>query len=986
MSPVASFWDCGEFILASNELQVGHPPGASLYLLIGRLFAMTAGSNVENIAYMINLMSVLVSAFTVLFIFWTVTLLGRKMLIKGQNEPTLEQMILIMVAGATGALACCFSDSFWFNAVEAEVYAMSSLFTAVVIWLMFKWELRADQPHNLKYLVLIAYIMGLSIGVHLLNLLAIPALAFIYYFRKYKFSWLGVLGTLGVSVVILAFIQYGVIQITMDLAWWFERLFVGTIAGEKETGFGMPFGSGGIIFFLLLIGVISGLIWYSQKKGMVLLNTVILCIAVVYIGFSSYSIIIIRSVVNPPIDQNDPEHLGNFVGYVKREQYGDRPLFKGPQYNNSPFQYEDKGNAYMKYEGKTRYTDEGPKQVPEYRESDKVFFPRMYSDQHYTTERFGYMNYVKNKGADEADPLDDKPSSAENIKFLFDYQIKHMYLRYFMWNFAGRENDIPDAEWVAFPDKSIPEDIKKDYPGSYYFFLPLLLGLLGLFWHFQQDRRDAFVVTLLFLFTGLAIIFYLNQTPAQPRERDYSYVGSFQTFCMWIGIGVIALYDMLKKYLKSSAVYVASGLSLLAAPVLMAAQNWHSHDRSQNYISVETAYNFLNSCAKNAILFTFGDNDTFPLWYLQEVEGVRPDIRIVNLSYLNTDWYVFQNKHFKVNDADPLPLSITEDMYMGDKNAIIPFKTTTIDIPVDKAAVIASGLVRAEDTALIQSPLKWLVEAKGGRYLERKDLVIIDLILSNARSGWKRPIYFATTAASSAFLNLTDFFQQEGLAYRVVPISNQAAGLAQGYTGRIDREIMSDNMLKVWKYKGFDSNEAHIDYDSRRMINNFRTNFYRLSTEYLDYADNVARDSSLTASQREEKIKSSKDKAKEIMDFCIKNLGGESVPFEAYNLALTAKVYQRLSDTTKARELFTRAMDKGESALKYIKPRQNDAQTGEINSYAIRLAMQYGYETKDYVVAERAAKILGEYENNPEYINTINALKQQASPAVPKDS
>lgn len=1006
VSPTASFWDCGEFILVANELQVGHPPGASFWLLLGRVFALFAPDR-ESISYMVNLMSVFSSAFTVLFTFWIVTRLGRKAWVGSKVEPDTFHTISLMFAGAVGALALNFSDSFWFNGVEAEVYAMSSFFTALVVWLILKWEARADEPDHLKWILLIAYVMGLSIGVHLLNLLCIPALALVYYFRKYNFSWTGFLTTFGISIFILIFLQYGVIQVTVDLAWWFERLFVGTAnaAGRNISGFGMPYNTGGFVFSFLLIGSIIGLVWYSHQKKNVILNVAVLGTLMVYLGFSSYFVILIRSNVNPPIDQNNPEFLGNFAGYVKREQYGDRPLFRGPMYNASPIDYEPSGSKdILKKKGLDRYVDEGEKSRPKYSEKDKVLFPRMHSREHYNNPVFGYKNYVENKGSDGENPDDDKPKVSENLKFMFDYQFNHMYWRYFFWNFGGRENDQQEATVMAFPPSDIPESVKNDPTANHYFYLPFILGILGLIWQYNRNRNDAMIVGLLFLFTGLAIIVYLNQTPSQPRERDYSYVGSFQTFCIWIGLGVLFLIEALQKFLKNATPFVSGGLALIMVPFNLGIQNWKDHSRRGNYIAPDTAYNFLNSCEKNAILFTYGDNDTFPLWYLQEVEGVRTDVRVVNLSYLNTDWYVYQMKNEHFNDSPPLPITLEESLYEGEKNQIMSFRSTTIQLPIDKAAVVKNGVCSAEEAAYLPATLPWKVNAKGNNsYLERKDVVILNLINNVARNGWDRPIYFATTVAPSQFLGLQDYFRQEGLVYRLVPMVPDEATKRQGQ-GVLNKEVMYDCLANRFRYRGLDDTTTFFDYESRRMVNNLRTNFFRLANDYADGVENlenrnkmyeamIARMGSTSDSARKiqttvranvERIKEYKEKAVEILTICEERT--KAVPFEPYNLALLGKTWQGVGMADKGKEYLARCMNQSIDELQYEQKVQKEYSTNrEMNLYTLQICFSAFIEAKDLENAQRVAEAFRDYNQDSKYIDYLNQMKS-AAPTGPAAS
>ncbi|RMG16181.1 MAG: DUF2723 domain-containing protein, partial [Bacteroidetes bacterium] len=576
VAPTASFWDCGEFIACSNELEVTHPPGAPLYMLLGRIMGMLAFNDVSQVAFMINLLSVLASAFTALFICWTVTILAKRGLAHTDMDEKMKTAAG-MIAGVVAGLTCIFADSVWWNAVEAEVYALSSFFTALVVWLMFKWVERADEPGNLRWIILIAYMMGLATGVHLLNLLTIPALALIYYFRKYEFTWPGFLATMAISGALLASIQYGLLQFIFSMAWGFEKFFTGTVAdpaGTNPTGLGLPFGTGFTIMVVLLIALLAGLLIYSIRTRNVLLNTLMLSYTVLMIGLSSYTLIFIRSNVDPPIDMNNPENILTYLSYMKREQYGDRPLLRGPLYNARPVDIERKGMKYTLIEGVDRYVEDVEER--QYVYDKEVWFPRMYQPDRYNRGPFGYINYVKRKGSDLKSPYDDRPTRAEDFRFFLDYQLYHMYIRYFLWNFVGRRSDIQDSGWESGLEFNMPKTDNK--ANNHYFFLPLFLGILGLVWQLVHNKRDAAVIGLLFFMTGVAIIIYLNQWPAQPRERDYSYAGSFQTFCMWVGLGALFLFDMLRGALKQYTPLVAGALALIP-PILMGVQNWDDHTR-----------------------------------------------------------------------------------------------------------------------------------------------------------------------------------------------------------------------------------------------------------------------------------------------------------------------------------------------------------------------------------------------------------------------
>jgi hypothetical protein len=940
MAPTASFWDCGEFIACANELEVPHPPGAPFFLLVGRIFAMLA-PDVTQVAWMLNFMSVLASAFTVLFTFWITTHLARRLLAGGETEkPQLPQTLAIMAAGVVAGLTCTFSDSFWFNAVEAEVYAMSSFFTAVVVWLMFKWEARADEPGNARWLILIAYLMGLSIGVHLLNLLTVPALAFIYYFRKHKFSLLGFTITGLVSVLILAVVQTGIILYSFDIAWALERLLTGTElpGGLRKTGMGLPPGTGTTLFFLLLFSAIAFLIWFSQRRKMVLLNLLSMGGLVIYLGFASYLMIPIRSNANPPIDENNPDNAQTFLSYMKREQYGDRPLFFGPLYNAQPVRIQNAGKDYILEPNGERYTILGEKREYEFADKDKKLFPRMYYAERYNAGPHGYVNYVANKGRDKASPYDDKPTASEDLWFFLSYQLNHMYWRYFFWNFVGRQGDLQDMAWESGLNVSknakMPDFIREDAGKNHFFYLPLLLGLAGIIWQSTRRGNDAAIMGLLFFFTGIAIIIYLNQYPAQPRERDYSFAGSFQTFAIWVGLGVIALYELLRKYLKGAAAYVATTVGL-AAPALMAAQGWDDHSRANNYLAPDSAYNLLNSLAPNAVLFTNGDNDTFPLWYLQEVEGVRTDVRVLCLSYVNTDWYIEQMKQ-QVNQSEPLPLTLERKNYTGQKNQSKEFggrDSLSFTLPVDTAYLYESGVIRPEDRSYVQAPMRWKFATRGSRenhYLFLKDLLLIDLIETVAKQGWRRPVYFANTVTQDNFLDLEPYFRQEGLAYRVLPLRKpQVPDMYDQTIGHMDLDLTYQHLLKDFRYRNLDRADVYYDENAFRMLYNYHNTFYRLARtcanrmEELERENNALRaqalsgvtESMIAANVRE--IDSLKARAKEVMLFAEEKLPTRTLPPDPFLIIRSGIMYDRIGLPEQAVAAFDYGKERALSALSY---------------------------------------------------------------------
>jgi hypothetical protein len=994
--PTASLWDCGEYIATAYKLQVGHPPGAPFFQLMGNFFSLFA-PNTAYVARMINTMSALASGFTILFLFWTITHFARKILIKSDTDFNTGNLVAILGAGLVGALAYTFTDSFWFSAVEGEVYAMSSFFTAIVFWAMLKWEDVADKRHGFRWLILISYLVGLSIGVHLLNLLTIPALVYIYYFKKYTPTTKGIILSGVISIVLLALVMYGVIPWIVILAGSFERFFVNSI--------GLPFHWGTLVYFLLLIaGVVYG-IMYTHKHKKLVANTILLGFTFLVIGYSSFFILVIRSNANTPIDENNPEDASSLLAYLNREQYGDRPLFYGPYYvatknglyegkagDKSPvytksycvvnenqleggtlyltetkhsrglikiFQYENQAQKYIEehpdknYSIKQAYviTDERKGTVPHYNKDFCTIFPRMYSGQRNHPDV--YKQYVSKDAPRKRVMVNNQmktfvvPTFGDNLKFFFEYQIGWMYMRYFMWNFVGRQNDIQGhgdrlhGNWISgisfiddarLGDQSdLPVELQGNKGHNTYFFLPLLLGLLGLVFQMQRHYKDGIVVIALFIMTGLAIVVYLNQYPYQPRERDYAYVASFYAFAIWIGLGVLALYEGLRKVGNPAAVAGAITLvTLILVPGVMAQQNWDDHDRSGRYNTLNVANNYLNSCAPNAILFTNGDNDTFPLWYAQEVEGIRTDIKIVNLSLFNTDWYVDQMRR-KTYDADPIPLNIERDKYIqgtndyaymfvdkrirgiNDKNHIdlkkimnfffsgknklkyndgvmrnyIPTKHFSLD--VDSATVVNNGTVALKDTALIVDKIKWSV---GKSVVQKNDLMMMDMLAS---FDWNRPVYYAITTGADTYLGLTHYFQLDGLAYRLVPIYTKQGSIYGSY-GRVNTDILYDNIMHKFRYDGLNDPDIYFDEHHMRSIRNYRSNFVRLANALLDEGKN--------------------EKAKKVLDKCMETLPEYNVPYDYFMIPI-AEGYYRLGENEKGNEIINRLIEIFDHDLAY---------------------------------------------------------------------
>lgn len=1008
MAPTASFWDCGEFIACANELEVPHPPGAPFYLLLGRLFAILSFGNAELVPYMVNIMSVLSSSFTVLFIFWTITMLAKKMIVPKDKEPDMGQTIAMMFAGLVGALACTFSESFWFNAVEAEVYAMSSVFTAAVVWLIFKWEEKADEPHNLRFLVLIAFIMGVSIGVHLLNLLTIPALAFVVYFRKFKANALGVILTAAISIFILAAIQYGLIQLTVDIAWGFEKIFTGVQEGAETSGMGLPHGTGAFIFLILLAALNIGLIWISLprtkwmdeqggflKKMKPIVNTIALCALVISIGYSSYAMIVIRANASPVINENDPSNVLTLISYLKREQYGERPLATGPLYNNTNRYTLEQGDPnYQFVDSLDRYLLEGYKQDVQYGSEVKVLFPRMWSQSHYNNQPHGYKNYVEDRGFDAQVMFDDNPTQSENYKFFFNYQIKHMYLRYFMWNFVGREGDSQDMTWESGLEfgkiSKMPESIRDHQGKNHYFFLPLLLGLFGLVWQFITKPKDGTIMLMLFFFTGLAIIIYLNQTPSQPRERDYSYVGSFQTFCIWIGLGVIGIYELLRPLLKKSSGAVA-GAACLIVPLIMGFQNWDDHTRHQRYVAPDSAYNLLNSCEENAILFTNGDNDTFPLWYIQEVEDVRTDVRVVNLSLLNTDWYIDQMRD-QANESPGLPITLPERDWKGDNNSVKPFPSgQEIQLKVDKDQLIQNGVVDPAMADKILPTMPWKIRTRGGKqnsYLYKQDLIIMDIMMNNANAGWPRPIYFSSTIPPSSYMNLTDYFYVEGLAYRVKPLAKPKKNPNDPYSiGFMDKEMSYQKIVKEFKYRELDNPNLYVDEHIRRtIIGNMRSTIFRTANAFVDDATKLENQNARLEAQiaqmataganadslqaivdaNKPEIERNKSRAKEILDFSMERMPDSVIEMEPIMMLFCGNAFQRMGDMEGAVAYYDKVEKKVYETVKYY--HDIDEPYGEEDRYlsALQMLMQYYSQAKMFERGAQIADKMFDLTNDPQ--------------------
>ncbi len=978
IEPTASFWDCPEFISTGYKLEIGHPPGAPFFMLTANLFSQFA-SDPSHVAYMVNMMSALLSAATILFLFWTISHLVRRLLIKDWSQLTASKMIAIEASAMVGALIYTFSDTFWFSAVEGEVYAYSSAFTAVVFWLILKWEDQADQPHADRWLVLIMYMTGLSIGVHLLNLLCLPAIVLVYYYKKFptddpKRDLKGSLIALFISVVILAAVLYGVVPGIVQVGGWFELLFVNIL--------GMPFNTGEIVYIFLLIGITVWAIWETQRTeanekrqniafllavamlgipfyghgwtsvfiGVVVLavlwfvlsykkrdeeskkllplvsarikNTSLLCMLMLMIGYSSYALIVIRSAANPPMDQNSPEDIFTLGEYLGREQYGQRPLFYGQAYTSQVALEKDgeycrpvmtTGDPVWQRKEKASPDEKDQYFVvrtkDEYKYAQNMLFPRMYSSAH----RDAYESWMGGVSGSEVqydrcgEMITVKvPSQFENLRFFISYQCNFMYWRYFMWNFAGRQNDLQGngelehGNWLSGFDwfdnwrlgdqDLLPDDLKNNKGHNVFYCLPLLLGLIGLFWQSlakhhgsktdQTGIRQFWVVFFLFFMTGLAIVIYLNQTPMQPRERDYAYAGSFYAFAIWCGIGVAAIIEMIRsKWLEvkgeryATALAVIVSIVCLLVPVQMASQTWDDHDRSGRYTCRDFGQNYLQSLQQdsNPIIYTNGDNDTFPLWYNQDVEGVRTDARVCNLSYLQTDWYIDQMRR-PAYDSPSVPITWERIEYCAGTNEYVtvepsmkeavldlyrenpeearkqfgdePFElknvlknwvrstnkelhlipTDTLYMTIDKEAVRKSGMMMATDSI----PDRMVISLKGKHALYKGDLMILEML---AQCNWTRPIYVAVSVGDENYINLGDNTITEGLVYRISPFTTSNGGKPIDGVKNFDTKRTYDNVMNRFKFGGIDKPGIYLDETVMRMCYTHRRIMAKLALE-----------------------------------------------------------------------------------------------------------------------------------------------------------
>ncbi|EYA41311.1 glycosyltransferase family 117 protein [Bacteroides fragilis] len=1026
IEPTASFWDCPEFITTAYKLEVGHPPGAPFFMLTANLFTQFV-SDPALVAKMVNYMSALMSGACILFLFWSITHLVRKLVITDETNITRGQLITVMGSGLVGALAYTFSDTFWFSAVEGEVYAYSSMFTAIVFWLILKWEDVADQPHSDRWIILIAYLTGLSIGVHLLNLLCLPAIVLVYYYKKVPdANAKGSLLALAGSMVLVAAVLYGIVPGVVKVGGWFELLFVNSLGMPFNTGvivyvallaaaiiwgiyesyneksrtrmnlsflltiamLGIPFyghGASAVIIGILVLGVLAAYLFASKLNEKIrmsarTMNTALLCTMMIMVGYSSYALIVIRSVANTPMDQNSPEDIFTLGEYLGREQYGTRPLFYGPAYSSKVALDVEDGycvprqkstdTKYVRKEKTSPDEKDSYVELPgrvEYEYAQNMLFPRMYSSAHTAY----YKSWQDITGYDV--PYDqcgemlmvNMPTQWDNIKFFFSYQLNFMYWRYFMWNFAGRQNDIQSSgeiehgNWITgipfidnllYGDQNmLPQELKDNKGHNVFYCLPLILGIIGLFWQAwrgQKGIQQFWVVFFLFFMTGIAIVLYLNQTPGQPRERDYAYTGSFYAFAIWIGMGVAGIVHLLRNYMKEVPAAALTSAVCLLVPIQMASQTWDDHDRSGRYVARDFGQNYLMSLQEsgNPIIYTNGDNDTFPLWYNQETEGFRTDARTCNLSYLQTDWYIDQMKR-PAYDSPALPITWDRTEYMEGQNEYVPIRpdfkkqidkaykaaeeevlngknpealnniraqfgdnpyelknilkywvrtkdgqavipTDSIVVKIDKEAVRRSGMMIPE--ALGDSIPDYmhisLKDEKGNpkRALYKSELMMLEML---ANANWERPIYMAITVGTDNQLNMREHFIQEGLTYRFTPFDTEALGAT------IDSEKMYDNLMNKFKFGGIDKPGIYIDENTMRMCYTHRRIFAQLITQLMK--------------------EGKKDKALAALEYAEKMIPAFNVPYDVQNGALEmAEAYYQLGNNTKADQIIDELANK----------------------------------------------------------------------------
>ncbi|MCH5335606.1 MAG: DUF2723 domain-containing protein [Alistipes sp.] len=964
--PAPSLWDCGEFIACAFKQEVGHPPGAPLFMLMARIASLLAPST-HYVPHAINAMNCIASAFCILFLFWTVTHIARKFFMRQGGELSPGDAATSIIAGAIGALAFTFTDTFWFSAVEGEVYALSSMFTALVVWLMLKWEDQADEPHAARWIILIAYLTGLSIGVHLLNLLTIPALVFIYYFRRTAHVTLrGVLLTTAVSFAILGAVYCLIIPYTVLIGAYVDLFFVNTLS--------LPVNSGLVFFVLLLIGLLSYGVWRTHRRGRPVWNMVLLSTLMIIVGYTSYAQVTIRAAANPPMNSNNPSTPFALLSFLNRDQYGNKPLLYGAYYS-APIEDVEFRDTYTYDDSLKRYVPRREMSNYIYADGFMHLMPRMWSRQRSESDYKAWAAYrtkIETLRDDDGEIMRDddgrpvkgrvydfgrtrfyddgyekrritEPTFGENLRFFFSYQLNYMYWRYFLWNFVGRQNDIQadgatiiDGNWMSGikaidrlyigPQENLPREVAGNRARNKYYFLPFLLGLIGMMWQLNRDRRNFTVVMWLFIMTGPALVAYFNTQPLEPRERDYVYAGSFYAFCMWIGLGAAALRELFFTLSKrQKGAIVAAAVVSLSVPCVLAAQNWDDHDRSHRTWARDLGWNFLQSTLPNSIILNYGDNDTFPLWLNQEIDGVRPDVKIMNTSYLGGDWYIDQMKTAS-NDSAPVPLSLPRSKYSGDTNnqiyildriqrpvtakELMEFiisdhpntkaelfrgeksdyiPSRTIAIPVDKDNAIASGIVREQDRDLMVDTVYMNLK---GNYLDKNELIIVDML---ANFDWKRPIFFTQTFTVRN-LGLLDYMQFDGFAYRLVPIYTPYDA-RYGDLGRVDPDYSAPLLRDVFRYGNVSDPRTYVDHFTQ----------YNMSASHL--RDGFARVASELARQGRS------DEAVELLDLALEKLPTSQIRFSYYNTFPLIRAYYLAGADEKGDALLYEYMD---NLIEYI--------------------------------------------------------------------
>jgi hypothetical protein len=958
----ASFWDPGEFIAVSYKLQVPHPPGAPFMLLVYRMFGFLAMGDPLQVAYWMNIGSALFAGFTILFLFWSITLVGRRLFAIEEGQETKGQTIALMASGAVGALVYTFSDSFWYSAVEAEVYAMSSFFTAIVIWAFLKWDVIKDPKEENRWLVFIAYLVGLSIGVHLLNLVTLPALALLYYFKKFPSPSLkGALFAMFLGGIALIIINNLIIPGLPSLAGSMEITMVNSM--------GLPFGSGIVVFSILFISLLAAGFRYSFKKELALLNTALLALTFILIGYGSYALIIVRSNQDPIINENAPKDIVSYVSYLKREQYGYRPLLHGQYFTASLVDQEEGDPIYMKGKEKYEIVDFDLKNT--YDPEKTTILPRIYS-----TQESHKRSYRAKLGLQEGQD----PTFGDNLYFMFTHQLGHMYWRYFLWNFSGRESDFSDASWMGFTHAlsiDYPDYIKENKGHNNYLMLPLILGLVGFFFQAKKDPKYFYVNLMLFLMMGVVLVLYLNSPPIEPRERDYIYVGSFYAFAIWVGLGTLALAHGLGKATKNLS---TGGMlaALLTLPVagLMAAENWDDHNRKGRYFSVDAARNFLASCAPNAILFTGGDNDTFPLWYVQEVENFRTDVRVIVLSYFDTDWYVDQMTR-QANESDPLPFSLSPERYQKGTNDVLyvmereglnaisakeylklinsgsellKMKTSgksivnmvpsrNLILEVDSSFMANDDIVPPQFKDLFVPQMNLQVS---GNYVTKGTLMLIDLIASN---NWERPIYFNNTSLSTLGLNISEHVVMEGLTYRLLPIQKPESNREE----LVNTDLAVKNYMENFAFRGMNDANVYLDEEYRRFASNHRSALNSIVLALLD----------------EDKM----EEAAKLLNFGLATIPDKALPYDLSS-GQSVPLFFEVGEDEKALEIVDKISKRSLDMIEFY------AKTGrsydremmisvELIKYFIPLLEERGYQEKAQELSKRLESLMGSESKEP---------------------